>query len=564
MNAALLALALLGATAGEEARPPAIFALIVGVNDSPSADLEPLRYADDDAARYTDLFKAIGATTFTLMRPDADTRGLHRGASAEAAPPTRAQLEAQLKALRAAVAAAKAAEAVVDIFFIYSGHGVAYNGQGALTLEGGAMLDGVALHKLLVADTPADHIHIILDACNSHLFERFGARGPGGRRHRVTPGFSMLAPLSRAPRVGLLLSTRDTRAVESYEWDRFQAGVFSHLLRSGLSGGADVNGDGRISYWEIGAFIERAGVGVLNPRFRPKVHARAPANSPVLLSLRPAVDARHIEVVGGGHRYLEDRDGVRLLDVHPHEGVRLRVLRPSGRDPLYLRQADERQEWALPTAPIVKVAQLRPRAPEISRKGAAHLAFDQLFSAPFSGAEVQDWRRASLTQTWAPEAARYALSASATGQSGFTEGGGALMGGRLTLERGQGDARWGASLGYSQGQYRHEALDVTLQQAELGLGGVYLLSDGPLTPTLGLEIAFAHAWQEGRPLEPAPTQRQRAYLGRYRARLGLEWSGGGAPRLGLSALAGHALFPAADQARVAGELGLEISAAYLF
>ena len=48
------------------------------MNRSVDTELEPLRYADDDAARYFDLFRVLGARTHLLLRlaeaPPAETR----------------------------------------------------------------------------------------------------------------------------------------------------------------------------------------------------------------------------------------------------------------------------------------------------------------------------------------------------------------------------------------------------------------------------------------------------------------------------------------------------------
>jgi hypothetical protein len=49
--------------------PRAVFALIIGVNASPGPDVTPLQYADDDAARYLDLFRALGARAAYTLKP---------------------------------------------------------------------------------------------------------------------------------------------------------------------------------------------------------------------------------------------------------------------------------------------------------------------------------------------------------------------------------------------------------------------------------------------------------------------------------------------------------------
>ena len=87
-----IALALL-VSARARAEPTASFALIVGVNQGADRELPKLRYADDDAARYQDLFRLLGARTHVLARIDENTARLHAQAAAEAAPPTRDGLE---------------------------------------------------------------------------------------------------------------------------------------------------------------------------------------------------------------------------------------------------------------------------------------------------------------------------------------------------------------------------------------------------------------------------------------------------------------------------------------
>ena len=85
-------LALCAGRAQAAAEPPrnAVFALILGVNRSVDADLKPLRYADDDAVRYQELFRSLGAKTVLLANLDEETSALSPQAAAEALPPTRA------------------------------------------------------------------------------------------------------------------------------------------------------------------------------------------------------------------------------------------------------------------------------------------------------------------------------------------------------------------------------------------------------------------------------------------------------------------------------------------
>ncbi|QSQ12090.1 hypothetical protein [Myxococcus landrumensis] len=62
------------------------------------------------------------------------------------------------------------------------------------------------------------------------------------------------------PHVGVAFAESDTG--RTHESSRWRAGVFSHLVRSALLGGADLNGDERIAYNnEIQAFVSAALAG---------------------------------------------------------------------------------------------------------------------------------------------------------------------------------------------------------------------------------------------------------------------------------------------------------------
>ncbi|HVH45972.1 MAG TPA: caspase family protein, partial [Labilithrix sp.] len=265
----------------QAAAAPASFALVVGSNLSVDPELAPLKYADDDAARYFDLFRLLGARTYLLARLDDNTRRLHPQAAAEAVEPRRAQLERAVSQLAADVVQASARNVRTVVYVVYAGHGNVKDGQGYLTLED-ARVTGTDLAEI-VRRIPATRVHVIADACASYFLAH--ARGPGGQR-RPLAGFRSSA-LADDPRVGLLLSTSSAR--ESHEWDAFQSGVFSHEVRSGLYGAADADGDGVVSYSEIAAFVARAGSAVPNEKYRPEVYARPPGGSETLLEIRGAI-----------------------------------------------------------------------------------------------------------------------------------------------------------------------------------------------------------------------------------------------------------------------------------
>jgi hypothetical protein len=216
-------------------------------------------------------------------------------------------------------------------------------------------------------------------------------RGPGAGQREDIHGFAALGGLGARRDVGLLLSTSSAR--ESHEWSEFQAGIFSHEVRSGLLGAADANHDGHVSYREIAAFIERANALVPNDKFRPDVYVKEPAGTAALIDLRPGL-RRRMELDGDhpGHYSLEDARGVRLADFHSAQGQTLSLIRQAGGGSLFLRRAGETTEYAVDgSVDVLRFQDLQPQPSTAQPRGAAHEAFSLLFSLPFSQQVVDDY-----------------------------------------------------------------------------------------------------------------------------------------------------------------------------
>jgi hypothetical protein len=378
-----------------------IFAVVIGVNRPIGNGTQRLLHADDDAILFHRLLGTAGYSRL-LVEPDRDSL-LSHGALPEARLPTRANLKRALAIQFAAMRRARRRGLRPHFFFVYSGHGDVKRRRGFLALARGRLY-ARDLERLVLARSPAAANHVIIDACRSHYLV-FGV--PAGGRQRVrSPGRgfrSETRPYSlarRHPAVGFVLST--SSAQSSHEWTELGAGVFSHEVRSGLMGAADVNGDGRIGYDELWAFIQAANAWVPGRRFRPRIHMRPPraVASSVLLDLR-GYPGTSVAVPNGGRFVLEDSRGVRLADFHaaPSFSVSLHLPHDPRVDaPLYLHDLRRLVEYPIPTdiahrryvlsppprrLAAISLESLPGRPSQYRVKGEAHAAYSHLFEVPF-------------------------------------------------------------------------------------------------------------------------------------------------------------------------------------
>jgi len=385
---ALLLAALLAQTQPPGASPPTRrFAVVVGWNAPPRADLPALRYADDDAVRWAVLLRSFGAEVQLLTDLDPESRRLYAGAAPKAEAPTRRALAGAIDRVTAGIAAARAQGARAVLYFVYAGHGDVEEGEGYVALADGRFFRR-DLEREVLARSRADVNHVIVDACRSFYFV-YG-RGPGGQRRPWQGSYFSAETAARFPNTGFLLSS--SSGAPSHEWEEFQAGIFSHEVRSGLLGAADANGDGRIDYREIEAFVRVANVTVRNERFRPQIFARAPrAGAADLLDLgagdRAQVGAQvRIDAGGPRRQALEDALGVRWADLHPAAGqvVTLRLPAVAWTDgPFFVRATDGDLEFRVPARQSSRLSALEPQRSTVVRRGAVNEAFLRLFERPF-------------------------------------------------------------------------------------------------------------------------------------------------------------------------------------
>jgi len=310
------------------------FALVIGSNDTLDRRQAPLRFADDDAARIAELLGEYGVEVELLTRFDRESQAVFADAVAKATAPSRDAVLAAHRKLVQRMAAAAAKGARVEYLVYYSGHGdVGPDGQGYLTLAAAGKLDRQALFGELLATSPAQHNHLIIDACRSEALVL--GRGGGWRSDRSDADYAKDVTrylerrhLGAYPNTGVVLATSADQ--QTHEWERYRGGVFTHELISALRGGADINGDGTLEYSEVGAFVSAANSGVKDPRAHLQVVVRPPPDDerrPLLTD--PDVTRRRVLLLQG-----ESDDRVAIEDPR---GVRVADVRRAPNQPLYVR-----------------------------------------------------------------------------------------------------------------------------------------------------------------------------------------------------------------------------------
>jgi hypothetical protein len=359
------------------------FVLVVGSNRAPRPGLATLRYADDDAVRWTMLFRTFGAEVELLTDLDTESERLYGPDVPLHRSPTHAEVMRAMARLRGSIEHARATGVRTAFYFIYAGHGDEEEGEGFVGLADGRLRRREIEEKIL-AVSGADTNHVIVDACRSYYIAY--DRGPGGTRRPWPEPYFDAGTASRLRNTGFVLAS--SSGGSAHEWEEFQAGIFSHEVRSGLLGGADANGDGKITYAELAAFVRVANQAVRNDRYRPDILARAPSNGDdVLLDVRDAVAGRVRFGPGlAGRQVLEDALGVRWADVHPGPLQNLTLALPAepwGSHELFVESLASNTEYRVTAGADVDLTREKPQPRSLLARGALDEAFALLFTLPF-------------------------------------------------------------------------------------------------------------------------------------------------------------------------------------
>ncbi|MEQ9495558.1 MAG: hypothetical protein RIT81_01840 [Deltaproteobacteria bacterium] len=300
-------------------------AVIIGVNDAFESSQPTLQYADDDAARWYEMFAPSFDRVELLTVLDDESQDIFGDAAKVARPPNLTTLEQTLDRMERSAVEARDSGRRTELFFVYVGHGRVAGGEGEVKLLGGA-LTRTQLTALVLERATHDRTHLIIDACNAyHLVNARGAE-----QARVTADFDDAfedfvdaQDVTRFPSVGVVLST--SGAGTTLEWSRLLGGVFSYEVRSALTGAADADENGAVDYTEVEAFLASANIEVPVKKGRPKVYVRAPRieRSAPLLELSDRVPSLELPPELDGHYVLEDDRGVRYAELHKAVGYRV-------------------------------------------------------------------------------------------------------------------------------------------------------------------------------------------------------------------------------------------------
>ena len=445
------------------------FALLAGAPDG-GPGTQRLRYAERDARRMHDILTRVGG-----VRPE-DARLLLS--------PGPRELRAALAELgaRAAAAGARGEHTVLLVYF--SGHAR----DGALRLGAGALpLDEL---REALERAPADVRIGLVDSCRSGAIAR--AKGI-----RPVPAFEVKGAAEAGPR-GLVLIASSAADEDSQESDAIGASFFTHHLASGLLGGADASGDGRVTLAEAYAYAyartvgstAASAAGVQHPVF---LYDLGGAGDVVLTELPPTAGGGLVfPAAAEGVYVVLDGAGRAVAEVGKPAGAERRLSLPAGRYTVKKRLPSDDAllvgEVRLGAAPVpVDDARLdRVPAERDPQKGYAGARWSILATAG--------------VQTFFDRAARDGLFPPA-----------ALGGVEVAVrdDLGHGLA-WGldAALGGGKGTVRLPGVDLAARFAELS-GGASLWRDwtiGRLTVSAGGRVGFVWMERAFPPAEQLPQQ----------------------------------------------------------
>lgn len=228
------------------------YIVIIGENRAaPGSGLEPLQFADDDAARFAEILHADAHRLWLLTRFDPPSMTRFPHLIQNAITPTRESVLKVFNELKELISLAHRDKKHTELILILIGHG---HSEGAGPMSHIMLADDSLTRADLIEHLPQSKYHfnhIFIDACE--------AASMIAERGSAAAAFSALYE-KKLNNTGWFVSTSKSGKVP--ELDYLQSGVFSFIVRSGLTGVADINGDGHISYSEMSDFVALSKIGV--------------------------------------------------------------------------------------------------------------------------------------------------------------------------------------------------------------------------------------------------------------------------------------------------------------
>jgi hypothetical protein len=392
------ALALSIANAAEASVEPAShrYVIAIGYNGVPAASstpLEPLRFADDDAIAFSS-FASVGAQQVHLLSViDPETQRRLGRTAPEMRPPSLDELRAAVAEVRAAIDSDARSGVESTVYLYYSGHGTDEPGRPPALALLDADLTRDVLYDDVLAALPATHVHLFVDACHAEAVVR-----PRDAQALVVPAteqdiahYAVSGTLARFPSVGAIVAA--TRGAQTHEWDVYAGGVFTHELLSGLRGAADVDGNGRLEYSEVAAFLSAANGGVADPRAHLQPIVRAPVGNPRVPIVDLRARAEDVVLEGRADRHgllsIEDEQGDRILDLRAETGYRTRLVVPASKTLFIRSELGEATLFAAPGARVALASLAFQEAPLVPRGALESALHHGLFATPFGRSYYQ-------------------------------------------------------------------------------------------------------------------------------------------------------------------------------
>ncbi|MFC1609776.1 caspase domain-containing protein [Myxococcota bacterium] len=301
------------------------FALVIGSNDG-GPDRVKLRYAHSDAHAFAEVLTQLGG-----VAPEDQHLLLE---------PSRTQIETTLAQLGAELDDRGEQADRTELVVYFSGH----SDEEGLLLAGEHFSYRDLRHTLT---TFAVDVRIgILDSCASGAL----TRAKGGKRR---PPFLLDESTDVSGHAFLTSSSADEAAQES---DAIGASFFTHYLISGLRGGADTTGDGRVTLNEAYQFAfaetlartEKTRSGAQHPSYDIQL---AGSGDLVLTDLRVTSAGLVLGEPLVGRLYVHDDQERLVAELHKAAGRRVEIGLQPGSYRLTMRQGDDVMESRMVIAP---------------------------------------------------------------------------------------------------------------------------------------------------------------------------------------------------------------------